>query len=150
MDATYLEVYSIAVTVKVAQALSVNEIVTWDLDVKYPCSTVDYITISGNAPETQSYSLFTQSLEDPLTFTHDQFTIALQGSDDSTLCGDLSYTATMDGTPLTEFSLPPVAYDGMTQEFQVFTEDTDFEGVKTLAVLGYLTDYTMNAHDISF
>ena len=56
----------------------------------------------------------------------------------------------MDGTPLTEFSLPPVAYDGMTQEFQVFTEDTDFEGVKTLAVLGYLTDYTMNAHDISF
>ena len=54
----------------------------------------------------------------------------------------------MDGAPLTDFSMPPVAYDGLDLEFSVFSEDYDFDGLKTLTVNGYLTDYVMHTHQI--
>jgi len=64
--------------------------------VLYPCSNTDHVTVSGSAPPTQNYALFTDSQSEPLTFTHDAFAIALEGSDaDSSLCGGLTYAATL-------------------------------------------------------
>ena len=37
-------------------------------------------------------------------FSHDLFTIALQGSDDSSLCGGLTYWATIDGKAIENMS----------------------------------------------
>ena len=47
----------------------------------------------------------------PQAFTHDPFTVALQASSDNTLCGPLSYGANIDGTPISEATVPPIAYD---------------------------------------
>lgn len=119
-----------------------TESVSWQLVVKYPCSNSDYITISGNAPSNQNYDLFTESLSSPLTFSHEPFTVALQASSDSTRCGTLSYGANIDGTSISDSTVPPIAYDKSGLEFQVFSEDPNFEGSKTLSIDGYLTLYT--------
>ena len=72
--------------------------------------------------------------------------IDLQGSDDNSLCGGLTYSADMDGSPLTDSTMPPVAYDNLNQLFSVFSEDYDFDGLRTLTVNAYMTDYDMHTH----
>ena len=72
----------------------------------------------------------------------------LQGSYDSTLCGGLTYGALLEGVPLTDSSMPPVAYDGLDREFSVFSNDYDFDGLKTLTVNAYMTDYSMHTHSM--
>ena len=129
--------------------MSVTEFVTWELNVLYPCTNGDLITISGNAPEQQSYPLFTESQIAPFSFQHEKFVIALQGSNDNTICGGLTYEASLDETPLSESPYPPVSYLTFNQEFFVFSEDQDFAGLKILTVNAYMTDYDMHTHQIS-
>ena len=52
----------------------------------------------------------------------------------------------MDANPLSTSSLPPVAYDDQNQLFSVFSEDYDFDGLKTLTVNAHMTDYNMHTH----
>ena len=117
---------------------------TWDLDVLYPCSNTDYITITGSAPEKQYYPVFTESQEAPFTIDHEAFTVTVQGSNDATICGQLTYSAQVDGSPISNFSLPPIAYDSNARQFSVWSEDYDFDGLFTLTVDAYLTQYIVH------
>ena len=54
----------------------------------------------------------------------------------------------MDGTPLTDSSMPPVAYDNLNQVFSIFSEDYDFDGLKTLTVSAFMTEYDMHTYEI--
>lgn len=102
--------------IKVSEALSVEVSVTWQLDVKYPCSNLDYITISGATPAQQNYDLFSESLASPFIFTHNPFTIDLQASDDNSLCGDIFiYSASVDGIGILNDVVPPIGYDESIQ-----------------------------------
>ena len=151
LDASYLNTYEVKAIASVSQAPSVSEFVTWDLTVHYPCTNTDFITISGSPPVRQYYALFTDSFFAPYQFSHDKFTIDLQGSDDNTLCGGLTYSAEMDGASLAaDDSYPPVAYLVQNQQFFVFSEDYDFDGIKVITVDAYMTDYAMHTHQIEF
>ena len=76
-DANYIQTYEVTVTVLVAQAQAVAESVSWDLEVLYPCQNLDLITISGLAPDQQTYYTSSRSLVDPFVFAHDPFTVNL-------------------------------------------------------------------------
>ncbi len=52
----------------------------------------------------------------------------------------------MEVSPLTDSSLPPVAYDDQNLLFSVFSEDYDFDGTRTLTVNAFLTNYAMHTH----
>ena len=54
----------------------------------------------------------------------------------------------MDGIPLTDSSMPPVAYDNLNQLFSIFSEDYDFDGLRTLTVSAFMTEYDMHTHEI--
>ena len=51
LDGAYLGTYEIKITALVAEAMAVNLPVTWELNVLYPCSDTNFITISGEPPE---------------------------------------------------------------------------------------------------
>ena len=84
-----------------------------------------------------------------MTFTHDEFSVT---SDfDSSLCGDFTYTATFEGSSITNMSLPPVSYDSETRQFSVFyDDDINFIGLKTATVDGFYVLHSSNSFQISF
>ena len=87
--------------------------ISFSLYVYNPCPEIEYVQITGVAPEQQRYVLYTSSQESPQTFTHDEFTVT---SDfDSSLCGDFTYDATFDSTSISDLSLPPIAYDASSR-----------------------------------
>ena len=94
------------------------------------------------------YILYTSSLENPQTFTHDSFIVT---SDfDNALCGDFTYDVTFDGSPITDSSVPPIAYDPSNRQFSVYSEDLNLLGLKTITVTGYYVLHSSNVWAISF
>ena len=73
----------------------------------------------------------------------------MTSSFDSALCGAHTYTATYEGSPITESS-SPVAYDPSTKEFTVFADDIGLVGPKTITISGFYEEHTSNSAEISF
>ena len=91
--------------------------------------------------------LYTFTQEEPYSFSHEAFVAT--SLFDSALCGDITYEATFDGSIITESSLP-VAYDPVTRQFSVFSEDLNLVGLKDITVKGFFVDHVANEFTISF
>ena len=77
-----------------------------------PCELdLEFANIVTSLPADQIYTVTTESLTQPLTFTHDPFTLTEPANYD--LCGPFIYTVTMDGGALPS-TLPLITYDDAT------------------------------------
>ena len=69
---------------------------------------------------------------------------------DSALCGDFTYDATYESFPITDSTLPPLAYDPSNRMFSVFANDINLAGTKTITVTGYFVLHSSNTFTITF
>ena len=90
----------------------------------------------------EQYILHDYKVAGGYTFVHDAFDIVTLPFQ-HTLCGDLTYAATFNGSPidLTTKASTGMAYDTATRTYDIYSEDFALIGDKTFTVEASLTTY---------
>ena len=114
--------YKIEVTGTAGNVTPTSGKASFDLTVKNPCISPDFVTIQAEALIDQSYELYEYD-PDGFEFTHNEFRIQTVPISHE-LCGGLTYTSTFNGLAINSSSAWPVKYNGSSLQHSVYSEDT--------------------------
>ena len=92
-------------------------------------------------PSGKKYALHDYKSAGGYTFVHNAFDLVTSPITHS-LCGSsLAYTAIFNNVVIDTSTKPPMAYDSATRTFDIYSEDFDLLGTRTIKVAAYLTSY---------
>ena len=127
--------YTIVVTGTAGNVTPTSDSNSFDLTVKNPCIDPNFVTITAPTMAALTYTISS----DPAKFaSHSAFTISTLPIP-HTLCGNIAYSATFDGTAVND---DPLDYDPVTRKFTADSDDQSLIGLtKPYAVNATLSDY---------
>ena len=133
--------YTITVTGTSGNIVPASGFTTFKLTLKNPCIDPTFVTIQKEAlPAGEQYILHDFKAAGGYQFTHQPFTI-VASAEALALCGDLTYTATFEGSVADGTTKPPMAYDSASRTFTIYSEDFNLLGDRTFTVAASLTQY---------
>jgi len=135
--------YTVTVTAQVGNVVLRTDSSSFTLTLMNPCIDDNFVNVEKAAlPIGETYTLHAFETAGGYTFTHNAFSVVTQPFQHS-LCGLLTYTATFNGQAIDAITKPPMAYDTVTNTFDIYSEDRTLIGYQVITVAAYLSEYTL-------